>query len=219
MDSIILNSLSYGMYAIGVVGNNRPTASIVNSVFQVTAEPKIIAVSVNHDNYTNERIKETGMFSISVLSEDTSGTVIGALGFSSGRNADKLENIGYKMLREGQPVLTENICCWCLCKVVNSIETMTHTVFLAEIKAGSEKVVGKPMTYDYYRKVIKGKSPKNAPTYKSDEVLQRDDDNLTYICPICGYVYEDEHKDFDTLNDCWSCPLCNAPKSVFQING
>ncbi len=220
MNSVILNSLSYGMYAIGVVGENGPTASIVNTVFQVTAQPMVIAVSVNHDNYTNERIKATGEFSVSVLSENTSGTVIGALGFSSGKNTDKLANLNYKVLREGQPVLRENICCWFLCKVINSIETLTHTVFLAEIKAGSDKAVEKPMTYDYYHKVIKGKAPKNAPTYIAEKSIdENSEDNLTYVCPICGYVYEDEHVNFDDLPDDWVCPLCKAPKAVFQIKG
>lgn len=207
------------MYAIGVRGENGPTASIVNTVFQVTSDPMIIAVSVNHNNYTNERIKATGEFAVSVLSENTSGTVIGALGFSSGRNTNKLENIDYKILREGEPVLREDICCWFLCKVINSIETMTHTVFLAEIKAGSDKAVGVPMTYDYYHKVIKGKAPKNAPTYSSDIQLPDTSEELSYICTICGYVYDDPQRPFEELPENWTCPICGAPKSAFQIKG
>lgn len=146
MNPDILRTLSYGMFAIGVQGEQRPTACIVNTVIQVTAEPMVVAVSVNHDNYTNECIKRTGEFAVSVLSENTSGTVIGALGFSSGRNADKLANVNYKVLREGEPVLREDICCWFLCKVLDSIETLTHTVFLAEVTAGSDEYKGTPMT-------------------------------------------------------------------------
>ena len=39
-----------------------------------------------------------------------------------------------------------------------------------------------------------------------------------YICPICGYVY-DEAKEgikFDDLPDDWKCPLCGAPKNLFK---
>ena len=88
-----------------------------------------------------------------MLSEDTSGAVIGALGFTTGRNTEKLKNIRYKMLQEGLPVLKENICCWMLCKVIQTVETPTHTVFFAAIEAGSERSAGKPMTYEYYHKV------------------------------------------------------------------
>ena len=45
-----------------------------------------------------------------------------------------------------------------------------HAYYLfATIEAGSERSVGKPMTYEYYHKVIKGIAPKNAPTYQAPE--------------------------------------------------
>ncbi len=221
MDSKILRTLSYGLYAVGVEGEGYPSACIVNTVFQVTSSPITLAVSINHDNYSNERIKATGKFSISVLSEDTSGTVIGALGFSSGRTSNKLANINYKMLRENVPVLRENICCWFLCKVINSVETMTHTVFIAEVKAGSDNYSGKPMTYDYYRRVIKGKAPKNAPTYREGDDKGDNSPQLKYVCPICRFAYKDsEHTiPFDQLPDDWRCPICGVSKKEFRIEG
>ena len=54
MNSMILRNLSYGMYAIGVKGKERPSACIVNTVVQITSQhPPIIAVSMNHYNYTS----------------------------------------------------------------------------------------------------------------------------------------------------------------------
>lgn len=208
----ILSSLSYGMFAIGVRGDRAPNACIVNTVMQISSLPMTIAVSVNHNNYTNECIKKYGEFTVSVLSEDTTGTAIGALGYTSGRDTDKLANVKYKILREGAPVIQENICCWFLCKVVNVVETVTHTIFIAEPRAGSEKINGKPMTYDYYRNVIKGKSPKYAPTYIEEEVEKTE----KYVCNICKYEYSDELVSFEELPDDWVCPICGAPKSVFK---
>ncbi len=208
----ILSSLSYGMFAVGVRGDKAPNACIVNTVMQISSLPMTIAVSINHNNYTNECIKKYGEFTVSVLSEETTGTAIGALGYTSGRDTDKLANVRYKILREGAPVIQENICCWFLCKVVNVVETVTHTIFIAEPRAGSEKINGKPMTYDYYRNVIKGKSPKYAPTYIEEEVEKAD----KYICSICKYEYSDELVPFDELPDDWVCPICGAPKSVFE---
>ncbi|HIS68153.1 MAG TPA: flavin reductase [Candidatus Gallacutalibacter stercoravium] len=209
-----LRALSYGMYAIGVQGKERPSACIVNTVFQIVASPAVIAVSMHHDNYSNQCIKDTGMFTVSVLSEDTSGTVIGALGFTSGRDSDKLRNVRHKILQEGLPVLKENICCWFLCRVINSVETATHTVFLAEIVAGSDAVKGKPMTYSYYHEVVKGTAPKNAPTYLANEPVA--DDEESYVCTVCGYVYNDPDEPFEDLPEDWVCPICGMPKSVFQ---
>ena len=211
----ILRTLSYGMYAIGVKGENRPSACIVNTVFQVTADPAMIAVSIHHDNYSNECIKKNGIFTVNVISENTSGTVIGALGFNSGRDTDKLKNIRHKILREGLPVLKEHICCWFLCKVVDSVELPTHTVFVAEIVAGSDDYKNKPMTYEYYQNVIKGTAPKNSPTYREGFTGQEILDS--YICTICGYVYNDPDEAFEELPADWVCPVCGAPKAVFQL--
>ena len=88
----ILTSLSYGICAVGVKGATAPNACIVNAVIQISSYPMTVAVSINHSNYTNECIKQSGQFSVSVLSENTSGAVIGALGFNSGRDGNKLAN-------------------------------------------------------------------------------------------------------------------------------
>lgn len=208
----ILTSLSYGMFAIGVKGEKYPNACIVNTVMQVSSLPMTIAVSVNHSNYTNECIKRCGEFTVSVLSENTSGTAIGALGYTSGRDTNKLTNVRYKVLREGAPVIREDICCWFLCRVVNTVETVTHTIFIAEPIAGSESVKGKPMTFDFYRNVIKGKSPKYAPTYYEEA----EEEAEKFVCTICKYEYSDSLVPFDELPSDWVCPICGAPKSVFR---
>lgn len=40
-----------------------------------------------------------------------------------------------------------------------------------------------------------------------------------YVCKICGYIYDEanEKVKFDDLPDDWKCPLCGAPKSMFQL--
>ena len=60
---------------------------------------------MNHDNYSHECIQKTGLFTVSVLSEDTSGAVIGALGFAFGRSTDKLANVRHRVLEEGLPII------------------------------------------------------------------------------------------------------------------
>lgn len=216
MKNEVLFNLTYGMYAIGVKDENKVSACIVNTVVQVTNTPNMIAVSMSHDNYSHECIVRSGIFTVSVLSEDTSGAAIGALGFNSGRDTDKLVNVRHKILAEGVPVVKEDICCWFLCRVVGSVETPTHTVFIAEITAGSDEAKGKPMTYDYYHRVIKGKAPKNAPTYQDKQPEDDRNDGESWICTVCGYVYNDPDVSFEELPDDWVCPICGMPKSAFK---
>ena len=122
----------------------------------------------------------------------------------------------HKVLQEGVPVLKENTCCWFLCKVVNKVESPTHTVFLAEVIAGSDKSRGTPMTYSYYHNVIKGTAPKNAPTYQPPEVERDGNDGESWICTVCGYIYNDPDVSFEELPDDWICPICGMPKKAFQ---
>ena len=79
MNEKILWSLSYGLYAIGVEGESCPSACIANTVFQVTAEPVILAVSIHHDNYTHQQIMKHKRFTVSVLSEDKYAKTLGRL--------------------------------------------------------------------------------------------------------------------------------------------
>ena len=85
------------------------------------------------------------------------------------------------------------------------------------------------MTYAYYRDVKKGKAPKNAPTYINPEKIIKDK-NLNiekYKCTVCGYIYDPETGDnthdieagtsFKDLPGDWTCPICEADKSFFNL--
>ena len=93
------------------------------------------------------------------------------------------------------------------------METATHTVFLGEVLDADVLKNEEPMTYTYYHKVVKGKSPKNAPTYIPEEVEEKVED-AKWVCGICGYVYEGE-TPFEELPEDFKCPICKQPKNVF----
>lgn len=65
----VLRNLSYGLYLIGVMDGERPCGCIVNTVFQVTSENPIVAISMNKNNYTWELLEREGRFAVSILSE------------------------------------------------------------------------------------------------------------------------------------------------------
>lgn len=212
MDKKILRQLSYGVYAIGVRDNGRPCGCIVNTVFQVTSENPIVAVSMNKNNYTWELIEKNKNFSVSILSEQTRKEVIQKLGFSSGRDNDKYEGIDYQ-LKEGLPVLQEQCCGAMLCKVVSVTETPTHMVILASVEDAFAIADTVPMSYRYYHEVIKGGAPKNAPSYvEPEEKEEKQVLGERWICSICGYVYEG---DLTKEPDSFVCPICGVDKSRF----
>lgn len=91
---------------------------------------------------------------------------IGPWGFRSGRDIDKFRNVRYKIGAEtGVPLVLDRALSVLEAKVIQSLDVDTHTLFVGEVEGAERLREGKPLTYDYYQKEKKGKSPKNAPTY------------------------------------------------------
>lgn len=204
-------NLSYGVYVVSTLDGDRPTGCVANSAMQITSEPATIAVSINHDNYSNACIEKTGKFAISILTEESDPGLIGIFGFQSGKDVNKFDGVE-ALEKEGLSVVAD-ACSYLVCKVINKMETATHTVFLGEVIAADVLKEEEPMTYAYYHKVVKGKSPKNAPTYiaEEEETVQKEE---KWVCSICGYEYRGEIP-FEEVPEQFVCPVCKQPKSVF----
>lgn len=203
--------MSYGVYILTAMDGDRPCGCVANSAMQITAEPATIAVSVNHGNYTHDLIEKTGLFGLNVMPETTDAGLIGTFGFQSGREVNKFDGVPYEIVGS-VPVLQES-CGHFVCRVIKTMETETHTVFLGEVLDYDVLNDAEPMTYDYYHKVIKGRAPKSAPTYIEKEDFSLDT-KTRYVCSLCKYEYDGEIP-FEELPDDYVCPICGLPKSAF----
>lgn len=165
MNLLALRKINYGLYIVGSQNGNRINAQCANTVFQVTSEPVRIAICINKQNLTHEYIIKSGVFSVSVLSQEAPFEFIGRFGFRSGRDFDKFEGINYKTGKTGSPIVLDYTLAYMECKVVKSMDIGTHTLFVGELIDADILKEGTPMTYDYYHRVVKGKEPKTAPTF------------------------------------------------------
>ena len=217
MDKKAFYDLSYGLFLLGVQDKDRPTGCTVNTVFQITSEPPTLAISLNHQNYTNEVLKRTGRIAVNVLDQNAPMDLIGSFGFRSGRDTDKFAGVPYHLTPSGLPVLDEHLCGYFECRVKTSLELSTHTLFIVEVEEAQRPGSGSvpPMTYEYYRQVKKGTVPKTAPHYIAEEAAPAPAASK-WVCSICGYEYDGSQGPFESLPDDWKCPLCGAPKSVFE---
>lgn len=201
----VLWNLSYGVYIVGAMDEKRPVGCVANSIMQLTHDT--IALSLNHQNYTNEIIKKTKKASVSILSTDVEENLIPIFGFCSSREKDKYNEAKYEVLNE-LPII-KNSTGYITLKITQEIDLETHTLFIAKITGGDVLNNKTPMTYKYYHDVIKGRAPKTAPTYIEEEIKTSGE---KYKCSICGYIYEG---DINKENDNFICPICKQPKSVF----
>lgn len=163
MNKNAFRQLSYGVYVVSTWDEGRATGCTANSAMQITSDPATIAISINHDNYTNQCIQNTGKFAISILGENSSPSIIGTFGFKSGRDNNKFDEVE-STVKGFMPVIAD-ACAYIVCEVIDKMETSTHTVFLGKVLDADTLKQDTPMTYAYYHNVVKGTSPKNAPTY------------------------------------------------------
>ena len=224
-----LHKISYGLYIICSKNEEKINGQIANALFQVTAQPATIAVSINKQNLTHEYIEKSNFFTVSILSENTPMSFIGNFGFKSGRDLDKFKDVEYKLGKTKSPIVLDNALACIEAEVIDKIDVGTHTIFIGRVEDAEILSEDKPMTYEYYHKVKGGVSPKTAPTYNSmvDKKTKKEENKMDkYVCTVCGYVYDPEKGDpdggiapgtkFEDIPDEWVCPLCGASKSDFE---
>ena len=217
MDITALFQLSYGLYVIGTKDGERNVGCVVNTVTQSTANPVTLTVCVHKDNYTNGCIKRAKAFAVSILSEKTKPKVFGAFGFSSGKEKDKFEGMEFGE-SNSMPYLKEGVTGFLQCKVIDCIENFTHTVFIAEVVEAENLTQEPPMTYAYYHKVIKGKTPKKASSYVEEvkEAPKAQELASGYVCTVCSYRFPGTKEEFEARKG-FICPVCAVPKSKFVL--
>ena len=216
MDVTTLFNLSYGLYVIGVKDGGRNVGCLVNTVSQATAQPVTLTVCINKNNYTNECIKKTKEFAVSILSENAKEDTFGIFGFSSGKDRDKFAEVPHGLTSSGQPYMKEGVTGYIQCRVINFVDNYTHTIFIAEVQEAENLSKEPPMTYAYYHKAVKGKTSKNAPTYVAD--TDKKSGVASYVCIVCRYEYPDSKEEFEKLPEEYQCPICRAAKSKFIPN-
>jgi rubredoxin/flavin reductase (DIM6/NTAB) family NADH-FMN oxidoreductase RutF len=204
---------------------------IINTAFQITPEPPMLAISVSKENLTYQYIAESKVFAISILAEGAPIEFIRGFGFGSGRKADKFQAVNYKIGITGAPIVLDNTVGFIEAEVTNAIDVETHTLFIGKIVACEIIDANKiPMTYTYYRDVKGGKTPRTAATYikrkSQGKPVRGDKEMKKYKCSICGYIYDPAVGDpdngvaagtaFEDLPDDWTCPECGAGKDDFE---
>lgn len=229
-----LFKLTNGLYILGANDQGRYVGSLVDAVTQVAHDPAIVVVSCGNHSYTKSCIEKSNEFSLSVLCKTVDPFVIGNFGFQSSRDVNKWDNVNF-YVTDGLPYLEHNIAA-ISCKVLNKIEFVSNTMFIAEVINADSNHDEDPLTYRDYRGYFKTEVLKSFETYKKlgakpelspvsqvtqsqpfkEENMTDNNDNKKWVCTVCGYVYDGEIP-FEDLPDDWLCPLCGVDKSFFEL--
>ena len=197
MDNKALFKLSYGLFVLTAREGEKDNGCIINTAIQLTGSPCRISIAVNKSNYTHDMVLRTGVFNVSVLTEEATFWVFRHYGFQSGRDVDKFANLPEARTANGIRFVEGCTNAVLSGKVIQTVDCGTHTLFIADVTEAKVLDNAPSVTYQYYFDHIK---PKPEPAQQGK-----------WVCKICGYVYEG-----DTLPPDFICPWCKHGVEDFE---
>jgi flavin reductase (DIM6/NTAB) family NADH-FMN oxidoreductase RutF/rubredoxin len=240
MNEEALCKISYGIFVVSSKKDDKLNGQIANTVFQLTAGPPTVGVSINKNNLTHECIESSKAFSISIISREAPLKFIGNWGFKSGRDIDKFDGAKLTIGPSGSPILLDFTVGWIDCEVIKSVDVGTHTLFVGKVLDTKVTSDAEPMTYVHYHESKCGLTPKSAPTYiEEPKLIKTTKDKKDtpqkevpekkagprWRCTVCGYIYDPAAGDpdsgiapgtaFEDIPDDWVCPICGVGKDDF----
>lgn len=224
IDKKAFRSLSCGLFVVSATNDDGLLCGcVVNTVLQVASAPATLLVSVNKDCATCRAIQESGHFTASTLSEDSTMDLIGTFGFRTSTEVAKFEEFECSTFESGRRYLTHDMLSAFDVDVTTVVDVGTHLVFIGVVKEAVRLEEGTPLTYDHYHRVIKGKTPEKAASYNDgddptqEEVMTAEriasEPKIAWRCKICGFTVEGYP---DGLPEDFKCPMCGMGREVFE---
>jgi len=130
----ILRNLSSPIVALTCRKGATTNGMIANSAVRASIVPggQRVALYVFKRHLTHRILAETGRFVLHLLSREQWDEVR-ALGFQSGRDAEKLEGLVHRESEEtGLPILTRSYA-WMECRVANVMDAGASTFFMGDV--------------------------------------------------------------------------------------
>jgi flavin reductase (DIM6/NTAB) family NADH-FMN oxidoreductase RutF len=103
---------------------------------QTSFEPLLFAVSIGHTRYSHQLLSECKEFVLAFPNEDQANEMW-YCGSHSGRKVEKFAKSGFEPLpaTKVKPPLIRGACANLECKLISTLETGDHTIFVGEVVA------------------------------------------------------------------------------------
>jgi len=118
-----------------------PTGSTASAVASLSMEPPMMLVCLNRASATHDRIRESGHYGVNILAKGQEDI---AYRFSR-RGPDKFQGVPWTPAAGGVPLITGSLAT-IACRVVDTAEGGTHTIFIGEVLHAAA-TDAEPLTY------------------------------------------------------------------------
>jgi flavin reductase (DIM6/NTAB) family NADH-FMN oxidoreductase RutF len=129
----VLWTMPSGLYVVGSRAGDRRNFMTLNWATQLSFEPKLLGISVEHEAVTHALISEGGSFSLCLVDRDDRAIV---RKFVKPGDVDlaarTINGFAFREESTGVPILAQATA-WLECAVREHVETGGHTFFVGEI--------------------------------------------------------------------------------------
>jgi flavin reductase (DIM6/NTAB) family NADH-FMN oxidoreductase RutF len=129
----VLWTMPSGLYVLGTRAGERRNGMTVNWTTQVSSDPKLLAVSVEHEAFSHELLVDGGVFALNLIAQDDRAIV---RKFTKPVDVDlsawTLNGFPFRDGHTGAPIL-ELALAWIDCEIRQQVELGSHTLFIGEI--------------------------------------------------------------------------------------
>ncbi|MEM2848870.1 MAG: flavin reductase family protein [Candidatus Bathyarchaeia archaeon] len=142
---------------VSTSGEGRPNIITLGWNMPTSVRPPMVAISIGVSRYSHKLISEGGEFVLAFPSEDMENAIL-FCGTYSGRDVDKFKATGLTPVKAKyvKPPLIAEATVNMECRVVNSIRTGDHTIFVGEILKAYVSEEDKPVLFNMGNYAFKG---------------------------------------------------------------
>lgn len=141
----VLRMFTYGLYAITARHDGKLSAMTANWIAQSSFTPPMLMLAVESDSHSRQVIEASGAFAVNIY-DSSQRERAGQLGRTWAKHPEKLADLSWHPgPATGSPVLDLALG-WVECKIVSSLPSGDHVVFVAEVVEVGFNREGTPLT-------------------------------------------------------------------------
>ena len=141
----VLRMFTYGLYTITAKHGDEVSAMTVNWIVQSSFEPPMLALAVEADSHSRKVIEASGALAVNIY-ETGQRELAGQLGRTWAKHPEKFNDLLTRLSPVNGIPLLESALGWVECKIVGSIPSGDHVLFVAEVQEVGLNREGTPLT-------------------------------------------------------------------------
>jgi flavin reductase (DIM6/NTAB) family NADH-FMN oxidoreductase RutF len=134
-----------GVTVVTTQAGDRRAGMTVSSFTSVALEPPTVLVCLNKSTYAHDLVRESGVYAISMLAAGQEALSNRFAGFDPSIT-DRFEGLELTAAETGSPLLP-GAAAWLDCQVRSTVDTGTHTIFIAEVVYAQVDAEAAPLVY------------------------------------------------------------------------